>query len=145
MQITSRFTIAAHIITCIDYFEGAAITSAFLAGSIGANPVLVRTVLGQLKHAGIIDSSRGKRGIRLARPLSCITFFDIYAAVECIGSEGLFHFHEHPAMACPVGRNIHAALESHLLEMQTALEDALRAKTMAEVTADAKKLINGCS
>ncbi len=139
MQITSRFTIAAHIITCIDIFRNSeTVTSAFLAGSIGANPVIVRTVMGQLKDAGIILSSKGKSGMDLGRPLEEITFLDIYKAVECVSGEGLFHFHEHPNMACPVGRNIHAILDGKLAEVETALEEKLGQKTMAEVVRDAR-------
>ena len=38
MQITSRFTIAVHIITAIDYFQDKEkVTSSFLACSVGAN------------------------------------------------------------------------------------------------------------
>ena len=39
MQITTRFTIAVHIITAIDYFNGKEkVTSSFLAESVGVNP-----------------------------------------------------------------------------------------------------------
>mgnify|MGYP001264675310 FL=1 len=70
MQITSKFTIAIHIITAIDYFgDTMKVTSSFLAGSVGANPVIVRNVMGNLKAAGIIETSQGKSGIRLARKL----------------------------------------------------------------------------
>ena len=142
MQITSRFTIAVHIITCIDIFrDSETVTSAFLAGSIGANPVIVRTVMGQLKDAGIILSSKGKSGMDLARSLEEITFLDIYKAVECVSGEGLFHFHEHPNMACPVGRNIHAVLGGKLAEVQATFEESLKAKTMAEVVRDTRKVM----
>ena len=70
MQITSKFTIAVHIIAAIDYFKDEeTVTSKFLAGSIGANPVIVRNVMGDLKDAGVISISRGKSGIVLAREL----------------------------------------------------------------------------
>ena len=89
MQITSRFTIAIHIITAIDYFQDTAkVTSNFLAGSVGANPVIVRNIMGDLKSAGIIDISQGKSGIALARDLEDITFYDVYRAVGCVGEEG---------------------------------------------------------
>ena len=66
MQITSKFTIAVHIITCIEFFKNDyKITSSFLAGSIGANPVIVRNIMGDLKNAGIISISQGKSGIEL--------------------------------------------------------------------------------
>ena len=88
MQITSRFTIAVHIITAIDYFKDhEKVTSGFLAGSVGANPVIVRNVMGNLKDAGIIDISQGKSGISLARSLDDITFYDIYKAVDSVSDE----------------------------------------------------------
>lgn len=38
MQITNRFTIAVHILSCIDYFKGReTVTGNFLAGSVGVN------------------------------------------------------------------------------------------------------------
>ena len=61
MQISSRFTIAVHILTCIKYFEGHIfITSEFLAGSIGVNPVIIRQIIIKLKKAGIVKVGRGR-------------------------------------------------------------------------------------
>ena len=134
MQITSRFTIAIHIITAIDYFQDTAkVTSNFLAGSVGANPVIVRNVMGDLKGAGIIDISQGKSGIALARDLEDITFYDVYRAVGCVGEEGLFHVHEKPNPDCPVGRNIHKALEDELLGIQDAMETKMKGIKLSDI------------
>lgn len=140
MQITSRFTIAVHIITAIDYFkDDEKVTSGFLAGSVGANPVIVRNVMGKLKESGIIDISRGKSGIGLSKRLDEITFFDVYRAVDCVDEEGLFHFHENPNPQCPVGRSIHRALDEKLCRVQDALEKELRRITVADVAAEVKR------
>ena len=140
MQITSKFTIAIHIITAIDYFgDTMKVTSSFLAGSVGANPVIVRNVMGNLKAAGIIETSQGKSGIRLARKLDEITFYDVYRAVECVDDRGLFHFHENPSIRCPVGRNIHRALDGKLRKVQDAMEAELRRITVADVESDIRK------
>ena len=142
MQITSRFTIAVHIITAIDYFRNEMkVTSNFLAGSVGANPVIVRTVMGNLKDAGIISISQGKSGIGLAKRLDEISFYDIYKAIDPVGEEGLFHFHENPNIKCPVGRNIHAALDTRLRQVQDTMEKEMKSLTVAEVAADVKKKI----
>ena len=134
MQITSRFTIAVHIITAIDYFkDNEKVTSNFLAGSVGANPVIVRNVMGNLKEAGIIDISQGKSGITLVKKLDEITFYDVYKAVDCVNDEGLFHFHENPNPDCPVGRNIRKALDEELFSIQNAMEDQMRRITVADV------------
>ena len=142
MQITSKFTIAVHIIAAIDYFKDEeTVTSKFLAGSIGANPVIVRNVMGDLKDAGVISISRGKSGIVLARELDQSSLFDIYQAVDCVGEEGLFHFHEKPNTRCPVGGNIHAALDDRLSQIQTSMEEQMKAITVAEVVKDIRKKI----
>ena len=140
MQITSKFTIAAHIITAIDYFKDSEkVTSNFLAGSVGANPVIVRNVMGNLKESGIIAISQGKSGISLAKELSKITFYDVYKAVDCVDDSGLFHFHENPNINCPVGKNIHIAMDDKLQKVQSVMENELSRITMADVVADVRK------
>lgn len=142
MQITSKFTIAVHVITAIDYFKDhEKVTSNFLAGSVGANPVIVRNVMGNLKEAGIIDISQGKSGITLAKRLDDITFYDIYKAVDSVSDEGLFHFHENPNANCPVGRNIHKAVDEKLLKVQQAMETEMKQITLSDVVEDTRKEI----
>ena len=142
MQITSKFTIAAHIIAAIDYFKDSEkVTSNFLARSVGANPVIVRNVMGNLKESGIIAISQGKSGISLAKELSKITFYDVYKAVDCVDDSGLFHFHENPNTNCPVGRNIHSAMDEKLQRVQSIMENELSRITMADVVADVRKAV----
>ncbi len=140
MQITSKFTIAVHVIALLYFFqEDTKVTSGFLAGSVGANPVIVRNVLGNLKEAGIINISQGKSGISLARSPEEISFYDVYRAVGCIDERGLFHFHENPNIRCPVGRNIHLAMDEKLQKVQDEMEESLRRITVAEVAEDLEK------
>ncbi|MCI1305070.1 MAG: Rrf2 family transcriptional regulator [Lachnospiraceae bacterium] len=142
MQITSKFTMAVHIITAIDYFHDTEkVTSKFLARSVGANPVIVRNVMGELKDAGIIAVSQGKSGITLAKRLDEITFFDVYQAVSAVSDEGLFHFHENPNANCPVGRNIHKSVDGKLNKVQHAMEEELKKITLADVVDDTRKAI----
>ena len=143
MQITSKFTVAVHILTCIDVFDGQMrVTSDFLSGSTGVNAVIVRNVLGQLRNAGIVETRQGSGGAHLAKALDEITLYDIYKAVDCIDDEGLFHFHENPNVDCPVGRNIHKAMDGRLEAAQAALENELKSTTLAQVVADTRKEIN---
>jgi DNA-binding IscR family transcriptional regulator len=143
MQITSKFTVAVHILTCIDVFDGQMrVTSDVLSGSTGVNAVIVRNVLGQLRNAGIVETRQGSGGAHLAKALDEITLYDIYKAVDCIDDEGLFHFHENPNVDCPVGRNIHKAMDVRLEAAQAALENELKSTTLAQVVADTRKEIN---
>ena len=142
MQISSRFTVALHILTAIDYFKNDyKVTSDFLAGSIGTNPVIVRRILGQLKDAKLISVARGTGGCEVLKPLNEITFYDVYKAVDLVEEDTLFHFHENPSPQCPVGRNIHALLGDKLLDIQTAMENEMKRHTAAELHDGIRELI----
>ena len=137
MQISSKFTIGVHLLAVIDYLsEGEKVTSSVLAGSIGVNPVIVRNVMGSLKEAGLISISQGKSGISLTRAPGQITFYDVYRAVDSVHDEGLFHFHEHPNPECPIGRNIHRAMDARLDSVQRRMEDEMKTITLADVMTD---------
>lgn len=143
MQISSRFTIAIHIFSCINTFEKEnKITSEFLAGSVNVNPVIIRKLLSQLKAAGLVNVQRGRGGASIAKPLEEITFLDIYRAVECIDNGELFHFHENSNQDCPVGRNIHRILDGKLQQVQKAMESELERITLADVIRDTQKYIS---
>lgn len=142
MQISSRFTLAVHIFACIDTFgDNYKVTSDFLASSTNVNPVIIRKILGQLKGAGLIEVARGTGGTTVAKPLSEITFLDIYYAVECSPNGNLFHFHENPNPDCPVGRNIHHILDDKLLRVQNAMEKELASITLADLKEDTEKYL----
>ena len=144
MQISSRFTLAVHIFACIDTFqENYKVTSDFIANSTNVNPVILRKILLQLKGAGLIEVARGTGGTRITRPLSEITFLDIYRAVECVEENQLFHFHENPNTNCPVGRNIHNVLDDKLKRVQNAMERELQAITLADVKKDLGYYLEG--
>ena len=142
MQITSKFTAAVHILTCIEVFGGEMrVTSDFLSGSTGVNAVIVRNVLGQLREAGIVETRQGSGGAHIAKPTGEITLYDIYRAVECTDDTGLFRFHETPNAKCPVGRNIHKVMDNRLEAAQAALENELKLTTLAEIVSDTQKII----
>lgn len=133
MQISSRFTLAVHILACIAVIKDMKITSNLLAGSTNTNPVIVRKILGQLKNAGLVEVVRGTGGASLAKPPEEISFLDIYHAVECVERGELFHFHENPNEKCPIGRNIHNVLDDKLEQVQLAMEKELASISMADV------------
>lgn len=142
MQISSRFTIAVQIFVCISTFqEQHKITSDFLASSINVNPVVIRRILQQLKSAGLIEVIRGSGGAASARSAEEITLLDIYEAVECVDGGELFRFHENPNPKCPVGRNIHNALDDKLKKIQTAMENEMKKTTVADIASDTSKYI----
>ena len=76
---------------------------------------------------------KDKDAYSIVKDLQDITLYDVYMAVDS-GEGDLFHFHENPNPACPVGRNIHAVLDSHLSDAQAAMENELKKVTLADLT-----------
>ncbi len=142
MQITSKFTIGIHILTCIDFFHGQVpVNSGLLSQSIGANPVIVRGVMSSLSKAGMISTGKGKKDIVLQKPLSQVTLYDVYRAVDDMSEKGIFRFHENVSPVCPVGKNIHKALDGKLLRVQRVMEQEMRQIPVSAVTEDIRKEI----
>jgi len=141
MKITSRFTVAVHILLCIHRFSGEyKVTSEFIASSVNVNPVVIRRTLGQLQEAGLVETARGSGGSALARNLGSITLLDVYNAVESVEGE-LFNFHDNPNPSCPVGKNVHRLLDRHLADAQRALEVSLRKVKLSELAGDLDKIL----
>lgn len=138
MQISSRFTIASHILVLLALEgEKEKQTSTSIAGSVGVNPVIIRNILSQFKEAGLVEVARGVGGARLAQGPDQITLLHVYQAVELFGEKGqLFAFHEQPNPSCQVGRNIHTLLDSRLGNAQSALENELAKTRLADLLAE---------
>ena len=144
MQISSRFTIAVHILICVDLFgKREPATSESLSGSIGAHPVVIRRILGQLRRAGLITVARGREGgAHIAKELTDITLADIFCAVDSISGQPLFSFHENPNPACPVGSHIHDVLDHRLADIQHAMEKKMEETTLADIIKEARERAN---
>lgn len=133
MQISTKFTIAIHILAAAEFFgKDEKVTSDLLSSSIGSNPVIIRNIMADLKNAGLIDTKRGPGGIEISKPLEKITFYDVYEAVEKNKAE-LFNFHDKPNPNCPVGKNIHLALDGKLEEAQKKFESDLKNFKVSDV------------
>jgi len=133
MKISSRFSIAVHILALLSLSRDAHCTSEWIAGSVGTHPVIIRRILGQLKKAGLVSVRAGSGGASLVRDLGEITLLDVYRAVEVVEEGSLFHIHESPNPSCEVGANIQAVLELILTRAQEAMENVLKGVTMEEL------------
>ena len=136
MKITSRFTVAVHTLLVIYNFSATTkVTSDFIAASVQVNPVVIRRTLLSLKAAGMVDVKAGSGGASIVKYMGDITLYDVYKAVDSMDGD-MFHFHENPNPACPVGRNIHAVLDAHLADAQAAMENELKNVTLLDLTKD---------
>ncbi|WNC17382.1 Rrf2 family transcriptional regulator [Brevibacillus brevis] len=136
MKISSRFSVAVHILSLLSIETTAHCTSEWIAGSVNTNPVIIRRVLGQLKKAGMVQVRSGTGGASLTKELNEITLLDVYRAVDVVEEGRLFHIHEQPNPECPVGANIQFVLELILTRAQNAMEDILGSVTLEQLVSD---------
>lgn len=78
MRASTRFSDAIHILCFLKVYEEARITSDLLSSSIGISPVMVRRLMGNLRQAGLVQTTQGTAQPRLARDLQKITLYDVY-------------------------------------------------------------------
>ncbi|KKC39664.1 hypothetical protein WH87_05815 [Devosia epidermidihirudinis] len=82
MKRSSRLSLALHALVHLHKQPDQAITSTTLATCLMTNPVVVRRVLGELREAGIVASTKGHDGgWRLLRPATDISLRTIYSAM----------------------------------------------------------------
>ena len=65
MKISSRFSIAVHILSILKNNPSSLCTSDYMAESVNTNPVVIRKIMSYLKQAGFVYVNRaiGWRGI----------------------------------------------------------------------------------
>ena len=100
----SHFALATHALAAMALNPGQPISSAELAKSMGTNAAFLRTVLGRLKDAGLVNVALGKGGgARLAVPADQLTLWEVYEAVT--GDERSKGLHQcDPSGKCLVGQ-----------------------------------------
>ena len=134
MHISTKCSIAIHCLIFIhEYGEDKRVTSELVSLSTGCNPVSIRNIMSALKKNGILSVKSGKGGATLACPLEEISLYRICMAVEPNFLEKLIGIHSSPSPFCPVGKNIHAVLETPYKRIQEDLEHSLNSITMKEI------------
>ncbi|MEB3054793.1 Rrf2 family transcriptional regulator [Bacillus pseudomycoides] len=142
MKISSRFSIAVHILSILKNNSSSIYTSEFIAESVNTNPVVIRKIMSDLKRAEFVYVNRGPGGAELLKDLNEITLLDVYHAVNVVEADKLFHIHEQPNPDCPIGANIQAVLEVVLVQAQSAMEEVLKNITMENLFESLQEKIN---
>lgn len=130
-----KFATALHIMLLLAHEKAdapaRAAASRHLAGSIGANAVVVRRVLASLAVAGLISTKAGASGGSwLAKKPAKIRLSEIYAAVEKPSGPG---FRPKGNTACPVGRAAPAVICGVISAMNGAAEATLARQNLADL------------
>ncbi|MEJ0025188.1 MAG: Rrf2 family transcriptional regulator [Rhizomicrobium sp.] len=130
-----RFATAVHVMVLLAHEDATsaehAVTSGYLADSIGANPVVVRRVIGALASAGLLETRAGALGgTWLARDARKIHLSDIYDAVEENAALG---FREKADTECPIGRAAPGVICGIVRSIDEAARNSLVKTTLASV------------
>src|SRR5713226_5582630 len=133
-----QFTVAAHVMAALGYFQGEEISSATLADSVNADPTFVRKSLSKLSKAGLVVTKRGKSGASvLSRSPRQITLLDIYRASA---APPAFAIHSYPvAKRCLVSCNLKGCMSSVLKKAQDSFENTLDEITLADVVGEIRR------
>jgi Rrf2 family protein len=130
-----KFSTAVHVMLLLAH-EGAdaperASASSRLAGSIGANAVVVRRVLAALSAAGLVATKTGASGgAWLTRKPGKIRMSEVYAALEEPQGPG---FRPKGNAACPIGRAAPGVICGLIGDMHKASQGVLARRTLADV------------
>jgi len=129
MNLSTRFTVALHILTLLASSPDEALTSEYIAGSVNTNPVVVRRLLGTLRKLGVVSSQPGNGGgWELAKDPAKLSLRDVRRAVQ-EGSPFSMHT-QTPNPRCPVGKNIQHVLAPVYDRAERAMEDELAHTTI---------------
>lgn len=132
MATSTRFAVAAHVLSYLALHRGEAVTSETLAASARTNPAVIRRLLSELARAGLTTSRLGKGGgAGLARAPKKITLLDIYKAVEAPGIVAMPR--AAPNASCPVGGHIQEALKGVITEAEQAFFAALAKASLRDL------------
>lgn len=133
MRINTKCSMALHILILLAVFKEHKLTSELIAKSIGCNPVVVRSLLGKLKQAGIANVKRGSGGAELAVLPETITIWDVYQIVEHPTLNDLVGLHPNPSKICPVGKNIYTLLEAPYKNIEEAVKEKMSSYTLKQL------------
>ncbi|RAJ00359.1 Rrf2 family protein [Chitinophaga skermanii] len=130
-MIKSKFAISIHILTLLNSSGEEWLSSEIIAGSLNANPALVRKELSNLRSFGLIESKEGKSGgSRLAKQAKDIRLSDIFKAIK---DEHVFGFSPNePNEKCNVGKKINAHLDDLFSLIDDQIFDVLQHITLAD-------------
>lgn len=138
MRFSTRLSDALHILVLVAMSDGS-VSSAQIAESVRTHPSFVRQLVGKLKAAGIVTSTRGKPCTALARPAEEISMLDVYRAVE--GNKLLLHLDIHTNPECGAGVNIQYVLGEYYEDVQRATCEEMSKIRLADIIARCKARI----
>jgi Rrf2 family protein len=134
MAANSRMASAVQILCVIAYKGPDSTNSEVIARSLRTNPVVVRRLLKNMQHAGLVGIRPGKDGgVHLVRPPDDITLDEVHRAVET--ETAVFALRRDGNPSCEVNARMKDLLTPIFEATDTAVETTLRQTTLGSLVA----------
>lgn len=137
MKFSHKLSDAVHLLVYIEIFPDDDLSSRAIARSIVTNPSMVRSLMMDLRKAGLLKTKQGSAEPELAKKLEEISLYDIFAAVGM--DHHLLHVDEDTEQKCPVGGNIQGPLAKAYAEVEEAAFAKMREISLREIVDQIKE------
>jgi Rrf2 family protein len=133
MAANSRMASAVQILCVMAYTGPGSTNSEVIARSLLTNPVVVRRLLKDMEHAGLVEIRPGKDGgVQFKRQPDEITLDEIYRAVE--SDTNVFALRQGGNPRCPVNARMKDLLGPIFAATNDAVEATLKRTTLGSLT-----------
>lgn len=137
MKFSHKLSDAVHLLAYIEIFPDDDLSSRAIARSIVTNPSMVRSLMMDLRKAGLLKTKQGNAEPELAKKPEEISLYDIFAAVGM--EHHLLHVDEDTEQKCPVGGNIQGPLAKAYAEVEEAAFAKMREISLREIVDQIKE------
>lgn len=137
MKFSHKLSDAVHLLAYIEIFPDDDLSSRAIARSIVTNPSMVRSLMMDLRKAGLLKTKQGSAEPELAKKPEEISLYDIFAAVDM--DHHLLHVDEDTEQQCPVGGNIQGPLAKAYAEVEEAAFAKMREISLQEIVDQIKE------
>lgn len=137
MKFSHKLSDAVHLLAYIEIFPDDDLFSRAIARSIVTNPSMVRSLMMDLRKAGVLKTKQGSAEPELAKKPEEISLYDIFAAVGM--EHHLLHVDEDTEQKCPVGGNIQGPLAKAYAEVEEAAFAKMREISLREIVDQIKE------
>ena len=137
MKFSHKLSDAVHLLVYIEIFPDDDLSSRAIARSIVTNPSMVRSLMMDLRKAGLLKTKQGSAEPELAKKPDEISLYDIFAAVGM--DHHLLHVDEDTEQKCPVGGNIQGPLAKAYAEVEEAAFVKMREISLREIVDQIKE------
>lgn len=137
MKFSHKLSDAVHLLAYIEIFPDDDLSSRAIARSIVTNPSMVRSLMMDLRKAGLLKTKQGSAEPELAKQPEEISLYDIFAAVDM--DHHLLHVDEDTEQKCPVGGNIQTSLAKAYAEVEEAAFAKMREISLQEIVDQIKE------